>query len=757
MLAVLILTAMLPLDAIADTANSKIDYEEIFENNKVLMLFISPKTGEIIEANKEAEKFYGYDMDTLTSMNVSQINIGSTSDVLTDMEDAANQNANFFKFKHRLADGSVRDVEVYSYPTEYAGEPVLFSIIHDITDKTLLQVRHRSLMTLTSVTSLLILIALIILILRLRKRSKELEKINKRLDNSDRVRDAFINANNSFVYLKDENLKYIFANKALLKYYNRKEEEVLGKVVYDVLEKGFAQNSTETDTEVLVERKTISGTVQRKGRFYRTIKFPVLMSNGAYGVGAFINDITEEHEMEKEMERMVQQNKLLYEVISLNFQSTQEQLDYALNGILEILESEFGYLYIYNEERGEFTLSSWSKGVMEACKVGNAPILYKLADAGLWAEAVRQGKPIIVNDLDKPNPLKKGYPEGHVKLKRLMSVPIVIDGKIEAVAGIGNKPTDYEERDVKELLMLTSGVWNGVQRRKSAETLKHVSFHDPLTGLYNRRFFEEELRRLDTSRNLPISILVGDIDDLKLINDIFGHTKGDELIVSIAKAISSVCRQDDIVARWGGDEFVVLLPKTNEEEANYIVERIKAKVSSGNICGIRSSISIASDTKNQEPEDVNDIISNAETKMYTLKTLKRDDLHGEELNAITQLLFSTSQREKNHGLRVGEMSKKLGIALGLAESDVKRLENAGMLHDIGMVVLDQKLIEKDRYSLSPTEKIMIDQHATTGSRLLNYFDKTFDIGEDILATMKTGTVPAILRDWWEKKYLCLPG
>jgi len=112
-------------------------------------------------------------------------------------------------------------------------------------------------------------------------------------------------------------------------------------------------------------------------------------------------------------------------------------------------------------------------------------------------------------------------------------------------------------------------------RKKKEDENRYLSYHDVLTGLYNRRFYEIELKRLDTKRNLPISIIIGDVNGLKLVNDAFGHDKGDELLQKAATVIQSACRTDDIVARWGGDEFVILLPKTNTKEAEEIVDRIK--------------------------------------------------------------------------------------------------------------------------------------------------------------------------------------
>ena len=112
------------------------------------------------------------------------------------------------------------------------------------------------------------------------------------------------------------------------------------------------------------------------------------------------------------------------------------------------------------------------------------------------------------------------------------------------------------------------------QKNREKEIL-NLSYHDVLTGLYNRRFFEEEIKRLDTERQIPLSIIIGDLNNLKLTNDTFGHLEGDRLLIETAKLLEKVCRSDDILARWGGDEFVILLPTASIRAAEEVVQRIK--------------------------------------------------------------------------------------------------------------------------------------------------------------------------------------
>ena len=135
------------------------------------------------------------------------------------------------------------------------------------------------------------------------------------------------------------------------------------------------------------------------------------------------------------------------------------------------------------------------------------------------------------------------------------------------------------------------------ERKIYEEHLTLMSFHDHLTGLYNRRFFEEELKRLDTERQLPLSFIMGDLNGLKIINDVFGHSEGDRLLKEVAEILKKVCRSDDILARWGGDEFVILLPKTSISNAEEIVERIKKECKKTNSQKIPASLSIGAATK----------------------------------------------------------------------------------------------------------------------------------------------------------------
>ena len=117
------------------------------------------------------------------------------------------------------------------------------------------------------------------------------------------------------------------------------------------------------------------------------------------------------------------------------------------------------------------------------------------------------------------------------------------------------------------------------ERKEAEDKLRFISFHDPLTGLYNRAYFEEEMERLESSRQFPVSLIVCDLDGLKQINDSQGHAVGDLAIKSAARILGSgTFRKEDVIARTGGDEFVILLPKVDIEYHPTILQRLEQSI-----------------------------------------------------------------------------------------------------------------------------------------------------------------------------------
>jgi len=153
-------------------------------------------------------------------------------------------------------------------------------------------------------------------------------------------------------------------------------------------------------------------------------------------------------------------------ILNNDFDSQKEMLDYTLLQAINLTDSKIGYIYFYNEEKKEFTLNTWSGEVMKECKVVDPKTIYQLDSTGCWGEAVRQRKPFIVNDYALPNIYKKGTPEGHVLLKKFLTIPVIIDNEIKAVIGVGNKRSNYIDKDVKQLSLLMNAVWKIVEKNQ---------------------------------------------------------------------------------------------------------------------------------------------------------------------------------------------------------------------------------------------------------------------------------------------------
>jgi diguanylate cyclase (GGDEF)-like protein/PAS domain S-box-containing protein len=184
------------------------------------------------------------------------------------------------------------------------------------------------------------------------------------------------------------------------------------------------------------------------------------------------------------------------------------------------------------------------------------------------------------------------------------------------------------ERDDQDNAKRIVGVHIDIdQEKRAVEEIKHLSNHDELTGLYNRRFFNEELERLSNSRKYPLSIIVGDMNRLKEINDNYGHSMGDKYIKKAAEAIQNSVRTEDIVARIGGDEFAIILPATDYSRADNIVDRILKRIEEGNkIEELPLPLTVAlgfetTDCKNQQHSvsNIRKCYNKADKKMYEQK------------------------------------------------------------------------------------------------------------------------------------------
>ncbi len=270
------------------------------------------------------------------------------------------------------------------------------------------------------------------------------------------------------------------------------------------------------------------------------------------------------------------------------------------------------------------------------------------------------------------------------------------------------------------------------ERKLSEERLRHLIFHDPLTGICNRSFFEEELKRLSVERQMPLSIIMCDVNGLKLINDTLGHQKGDELIIRAASILTNNCRREDIVCRWAGDEFAILLPMTDREFANKICERIREACKETEKDAIPISFSLGTATKEGTDQNIELVFSEAEDIMYRDKLLDSRSTRFSMINYFQRSLAEKSAETLEHGRRIQNISAKIGEELGLSKKERDELSILATLHDIGQIAMPVELLTKPCY-LTADEWQLIKKHPEIGERIARSIPDLSDVADAILS------------------------
>ena len=269
------------------------------------------------------------------------------------------------------------------------------------------------------------------------------------------------------------------------------------------------------------------------------------------------------------------------------------------------------------------------------------------------------------------------------------------------------------------------------ERKQGEQELRHLTFHDVLTDLFNRRYLEEELKRLDTERQLPLSIIMTDVNGLKLVNDSLGHQNGDRLLQHVAAVIRRACRQEDIVARWGGDEFVILLPRTSAEETKRICDRFDALSEPEDEAPIKLSMSWGSATKTSSEQDVFDILTAAENAMYRHKSMNAKSTRNVLLASLQRTLKEKSQENEAHTDRMRGLAHQVAEYLGMSDSERNDLELAALLHDVGKVALPPAILNKPE-PLTEDEWEQMKKHPEIGYRIAMSSPDLVGVAEGIL-------------------------
>jgi two-component system, sensor histidine kinase and response regulator len=303
-------------------------------------------------------------------------------------------------------------------------------------------------------------------------------KARQELDHRAKLMQTIMDSIPTPIFAKDTNFRYTVCNTTMARFLGTTPEELIGKAVSELYAPAQAA-IFDTMDHLLLEQGGIQeyeGHLTHADGSVREILFHKAVTTDAEGaptgVVGVMTDITEHKRYEQELQSNMLRVQCLVRVLQHDAQSLQEFLDFCLSEALTLTKSRFGYIYHYDEERQEFLLNTWSSEVMQSCTVKGMPKIYQLEKTGFWGEAVRQRKPIVVNDFQAPNALKRGYPEGHVELRNFMTVPVFQAGKIIAVAGVANREGDYGDADVEQFALLMDACWHVVGRLKAEQDVR---------------------------------------------------------------------------------------------------------------------------------------------------------------------------------------------------------------------------------------------------------------------------------------------
>jgi len=526
-----------------------------------------------------------------------------------------------------------------------------------------------------------------------------------------------------------------------------------------------------------------------------------------------------------------------------------EMISFLVEESVRMTESRIGLFGFINEDETLMSVRKWSKRAMKDCFLDVKLTLFSIREAGIWAEPIRQHRPLIVNNYHMPDLRKKCYPEGHAPLERLMSVPIIKEGKAVAVAAVANKDRDYTESDLlqfsffletiwgilqwkrsddmlrvnedrlsriiencadgmvivdgagiirflnpaaellfgrsgKELLGTPFGFpaaagdrseieipqpnqrdvvvteirvteidWQGkpsclailrdiTERKKTEAQLTFLSIRDSLTGLYNRFYFEEEMRRLGSGRFDPAGIIMCDVDALKLVNDTLGHGGGDDLLRAISTILKSATRESDVVVRIGGDEFAILLPRTSPATVERICKRIEASILRHNAetTPLPVSLSIGFAVKKDASVDIYDVYREADNNMYKNKRIKGMDAR----RAILLYLMKDMEKKKiileGRTERLTQVLSSIAGNLGMSNEETCKLLFLARFYDVGKVSIIERVRSKSGL-LTEDEVTEMRAHAEAGYRLAQSVPYLAPIADGILKH----------HEWWNGK------
>lgn len=355
-----------------------------------------------------------------------------------------------------------------------------------------------------------------------------------------------------------------------------------------------------------------------------------------------------------------------------------------------------------------------------------------LDEVGWWMDRLTKGEMINYEDIEAiPDERTKEIlrPQG---IKSLLVMPVFLGRKLYAFIGYDDCQTNrnWSQADLDLLQVVVSVIELYLQQKNYQEKIIYLSCHDSLTGLYNRRFMEEKIKELDRVKNLPLTAIMADINGLKLVNDVFGHNHGDKLLRKAANLIKNSFPGEGFAGRWGGDEFLILLPKTGAKKAEEII-RIINKSFSKNKTEDYFSLSLGYAVKENREGSFRQMAREAEEAMYRRKLLEGRSNRSAVVKSLLAALAERSMETEAHAERLRCLCLAVGKKLKLSSKEMADLSLLAVLHDIGKVAIKESILKKPG-PLTEEEWQEMKKHPEVGCRIAQNIWELTAIAEYIL-------------------------
>ncbi len=426
-------------------------------------------------------------------------------------------------------------------------------------------------------------------------------------------------------------------------------------------------------------------------------------------VHATIKSVLESRETILRMNRELEESSEMYKGLSEAYRNRQALLEGLMNSIPDLI--------FYKD--GERRYMGSNKAFRDFLGLPERAIVAKRDDEFLQgdeADLFRQGD------------------EECLRMGVMMRYEEVVRRDGENVRYLETLKTPY--RDAEGRVTGLIGVSRDVtERRLEEERILYLSTHDISTGLNNRAYLAEAIKALDQPDRLPLTVIMGDINGLKLINDSMGHERGDQMIAAAADILRACRRDGDVVARTGGDEFTVLMPGSDEADAQAFAEAVRAACQerAAGLNELRfASLSLGWATKREPGEPIERVRKAAEDAMYRRKIFENRSLHSSVLSSIKKTMLEKSDETEAHAERLAALSRQLGRALKLPDESLVALELLSTLHDIGKISVDKNILTKST-PLTDADWQEIKKHPEVGYRIAMASPDLMHIADYILS------------------------